>query len=334
MKLPSYFDRFLAEIEPSPSYKQDQQDGHRVLRRRLAEDDEFGEIHLNTFLQGSYKRQTAIHPGKDVDIVVVTSLDPDWTTPQEANKKLRKCLDKHYKGKIEPQNRSLCITLSYVRMDVVLATSRYLERQLLRESITEAKEIEDVSGWKQYPLLIPDRELGAWVDTHPKKQLEWTTGLNETCGGYFVPLVKMFKWWRKEAYTTPKHPRSYVLERLAGECVDTSIRDHAENFVSLLQNIVIRYSLYASAGVVPTLPDPGVPANNVARRLSVEDFKRFMKEVEAVLPTAEAALGSDDKGRSAELWRKVFGDKFPAAPAVNADFPDHPVRPNKPAGFA
>ena len=69
MNLPSYFKEFLAEIEPSPSYKEDQQAGHKTLRKRLATDEDFKLIHVNTFLQGSYKRNTAIHPGKDVDIV-------------------------------------------------------------------------------------------------------------------------------------------------------------------------------------------------------------------------------------------------------------------------
>ncbi len=60
MNLPSYFKDFLAAIEPSPSYKEDQQAGHKTLRRRLAEDEDFKLIHVNTFLQGSYKRNTAI----------------------------------------------------------------------------------------------------------------------------------------------------------------------------------------------------------------------------------------------------------------------------------
>src|SRR5512138_1440964 len=103
MNLPSYFKDFLAEIEPSPSYKEDQQSGHKTLRKRLAEDEDFKAIHVNTFLQGSYKRNTAIHPGKDVDIVVVTSLDPDSTTPAEANAMLGKALRRYYPNKVTPQ---------------------------------------------------------------------------------------------------------------------------------------------------------------------------------------------------------------------------------------
>ena len=324
----------MANIEPSPSYKEDQQSGHKTLRRRLSEDDDFKSIHVNTFLQGSYKRNTAIHPGKDVDIVVVTSLDPDRTTPGDANAHLEKVLRKYYEN-VSPQNRSLCVSLSYVTMDVVLATSRALTKQAwLWESVRKADGIDASADWASSPLLIPDRDLGNWVETHPKAQLAWTSNLNSSCGGYFVPLVKMFKWWRKEAYQDPKHPRGYVLERLAGECVDTSKRDHAEGFVSLLEKIAANYSLSAALGLVPQLPDPGVPSHNVAHRLSSDDFKTFMRKLGEAVPIARAALGEADIERSADLWRSLFGGKFPAAQLSKASFPPAPVRPNKPAGFA
>jgi hypothetical protein len=333
MNLPSYFKDFLAEIEPSPSYKEDQRAGHTTLRKRLANDLEFKELHVNTFLQGSYRRNTAIHPGKDVDIVVVTSIDPDKTSPAEANRTLDKCLRTYYE-KVEPQNRSFGITLSYVDLDVVLATSRHLKETDLVESLRKADSLESTASWADHPLLIPDRDLGKWVETDPKRQLAWTTDLNAKCGGVFVPLVKLFKWWRREAYEDPKYPKGYVLERFAGECVDATKRDHAEGFVRLLETLDSKYSMSASLGVVPHLPDPGVPSHNVAHRLSAEDFKAFMKKVQAALPIARSALSEPDIEKSAASWRTLFGAKFPAAPTAKASFPPAPVRPNKPAGFA
>ncbi len=334
MQLPSYFKDFLSEIEPSPSYKQDQKSGHSTLRRRLAEHEEFKLVHVNTFLQGSYKRNTAIHPGKDVDIVVVTSLDPTTTTPAEANAILERALSAYYDD-VKPQNRSYCVNLSYATMDVVLATSRVLLKQSgLLESVRRADSLDAADGWTSSPLLIPDRDLGRWVETHPKAQLAWTSALNAECGGYFVPLVKMFKWWRKEAYKEPKYPKGYVLERLVGECVDKTKRDHAEGFVALLESLDRCYRGYALTRTVPDLPDAGVPAHNVAHRLTPSDFKTFMDEVAASLSIARDALAEKDLKTSADLWRDVFRTKFPAAHASRASFPPVPVRPNKPAGFA
>lgn len=335
MKLPSYFKEFLAEIEPSPSYKEDQRSGHLTLRKRLAQDPDFGRIHVNTFLQGSYKRNTAIHPGKDVDIVVVTSLDPERVDPAEANAKLANVLRSYYSGKVTPQNRSFCVSLSYVTMDVVLASSRHLlARSWLFEQVRKADGLDSTDDWSAHPLLIPDRDRGQWIETHPKAQLAWTTRLNRECGGHFVPLVKMVKWWRKETYAKPKYPKGYVLERITGECVDTDVRDHAEGFVKLLENIVAKFSVFARGGLVPRLGDQGVPSHDVAHRLSAADFKAFVEKVDNALPIARAALAANETQESAELWKKVFGAKFPAAPARKASFPPAPVRPNKPAGFA
>jgi hypothetical protein len=335
MNLPSYFKEFLAEIEPSPSYKEDQKSGHTTLRKRLAGDDDFKTIHVNTFLQGSYKRNTAIHPGKDVDIVVVTSLDSASTSPAAANAILEKCLRRYY-GNVTPQSRSFGVTLSYVSMDVVLATSPALRKDAgLMESVRMTKELEDPSAWIDHSLLIPDRDRGSWVETDPKQQLQWTTDLNAACGGYFVPLVKLFKWWRKETYQTPKYPKGYVLERFAGECVDRSVRDHGEGFVRLLENLQEKYGALAPTGSVPHLADPGVRSHNVAHRLSADDFKVFISKVAAALAIARAASGESDVQKSAELWRQLFGTKFPAASSASrASFPSAPVRPNKPAGFA
>lgn len=333
MNLPSYFREFLSTIEPSSTYKDDQQAGHKTLRRRLADDSEFGALHLNTFLQGSYKRHTAIHPGKDVDVVVVTSINPDEVTAAEGTALLGKCLRKYYNN-VTLANRSFCVELSYVTLDVVLATSRHLDEDaLLTEAFLAADSIDEARAWTEHPLLIPDRELATWVETHPKRQLKWTSDKNALCGNYFVPLVKMFKWWRRVTYERPKYPKGYVLERLAGECVDTTQRDDANGFVRLLENIQSKYTSLSAMGLVPTLPDAGVPSHNVAHRLSSEDFSVFMRHIAEALPLARAALAEPDVAASARLWADVFGDKFPAPPA-RASFPPAPVKPNKPAGFA
>lgn len=220
-------------------------------------------------------------------------------------------------------------------LDVVLATSTELRKKEVLAEMRVRQELEDTGAWIDSPLWIPDRDLGRWIETDPKRQLEWTTAKNAASGGLFVPLVKLFKWWRKGAYETPKYPKGYLLERLAGECCDVSKRDHAEGFVALLENLVARFGYYPLLGRVPELPDAGVPTHNVLARLSAADFSTFMEKVKAALATARAALGEEDKEKSVALWRELFGNSFPAAQGLNrASFPSEPVRPNKPAGFA
>ncbi len=86
MELPSYFADFLAEIRLTSKQIDDCKTGHRTLRKRLNEDREIAPILVSTFLQGSYRRATAVRPKgaqrADVDVIVVTKLPPEEVTPE------------------------------------------------------------------------------------------------------------------------------------------------------------------------------------------------------------------------------------------------------------
>ena len=126
--LPTYFSDYLKNIRMTDNQIQECKTGHETLRRRLAEDEDLGPIIVDTFLQGSYKRNTAIRPsgdkGKsDVDVIVVTTLDKDAETPDKALERFRPFLKKWYDGKFRKQGRSWGIELSYVDLDLVVTSA-------------------------------------------------------------------------------------------------------------------------------------------------------------------------------------------------------------------
>jgi hypothetical protein len=128
MELNSYFVDFLGDIRLTPDQKQDLITGHRTLRKRLAEDENLSSVIVSTFLQGSYRRATAIRPKgdkrSDVDIIVVTKLmKEEFPNPQTAMEFFIPFVDKHYKGKYELQGRSIGISLSYVDLDMVITAA-------------------------------------------------------------------------------------------------------------------------------------------------------------------------------------------------------------------
>src|SRR5688572_12979540 len=88
MEIPTYFTDFLQEIRPTASQKEDAKTGHETLRARLLADEKLSRIIISTFLQGSYRRATAIRPNGesrfDVDVIVVTRLDEKYFEPQHA----------------------------------------------------------------------------------------------------------------------------------------------------------------------------------------------------------------------------------------------------------
>lgn len=353
MDLASDFREFLQEIRPTENQRSELQSGHRTLRARLRAEDGLKGCFISDFLQGSYRRATAIRPKgdcrSDIDIIVVTKLSEDEYTPAQAMALFEPFLERHYKGKWRPQGRSFGIELSYVELDLVLTSApSEAEAGILRsEAVTSDDDLEQAmdwrlhrswvaldsrsrsdarlllaeakaeAEWKAEPLRIPDRDANKWEPTHPLAQISWTRDKNALTGGHFVNVVKAIKWWRVENYEEPKHPKGFPLERLIGECCPDGIESVAEGVVKTLEAIGSQYAAVALAGGKPSLPDYGVATHDVFKRITAEDFKKFYGQVQVGAGLARGAYDSQDRRESGRMWRDVFGSKFPKPPENN-----------------
>ena len=329
----SAFDSFVQDIEPSKTTKLRASQAHASLRDFLSKHDMFKEVHLRTFLSGSYRRDTAIRPQKngedverpDVDIIVVTNHSLE-DSPADVVELLYKTLMEKY-DTIRKQQRSVGIETAQADMDVVPIT-------------------EPVGrGGKLY---IADRELERWVETNPPKHTEWTADVNTKAGGRFKPLVKMVKWWRRMNPTVNKKPKGFVLECFTAESMSSIEEHYGELFVGALENFVDAYASYISLGLVPDILDPGVPGNSVTKGLSFPAFEGFYNKAKAHTETGRKALEEEDAAKAVALWRQIFGGRFPKFGEANRSaalltgatatdsltFPNRAVRPNKPDGFA
>lgn len=347
MKLPTTFSEFLTRIRLTDDQRDDCKTGHKTLRKRLKEDATLSPLIVNTFLQGSYRRATAIKPaaGKrsDVDVIVVTKLhQDDYPDPEDAIKIFLPFMEKHYKGKYEIQGRSIGIELSYIDMDLVI-TSAPSESEL---GIFESNKIasddtlediepmifkaEDTAEWKSSPLYIPDRDAKEWTPTHPLRQIEWTQEKNGNCNGFYVNIVKAIKWWRRINFDTPEYPKGYPVEHLVGVCCPDNIQSIAEGITLTLENIVTTFASDAAQQTTPFLPDHGVPEHNVFKRVSGEDFTEFYEQTRLAAVTARKALNSETLTESINYWKELFGDEF--APDTNkSGFSGGFTPPSRPA---
>lgn len=343
MDLKSQFDKFLTEIRLTEPQERELRDAHRLLRQRLRAHTSVKDLVVSEFLQGSYRRKTATRPKNesraDVDIIVVTTLSENDYTPQQAMDKFVPFLDEHYKGKWEPQGRSIGITMSNVSLDVVVtsAPSESVAKALRSESIIseaaldaddwvpslEWLPLEKRAGgmmttarmpqWKLEPLRIPDRDAMQWDDTNPLEQIRFTWEKNRLTNGLYVNVVKAIKWWRR-VYPEPKYPKGYPVEHLVGICCPENIGSVAEGVTLSLEGIVSRYALDVALGRVPVVPDHGVPSHNVLHRLTPADFAAFYANVQNAASIARQALDAEDRDTSTQLWQKLFGMKFPDPP--------------------
>jgi hypothetical protein len=298
-----------------------------------------------------------------VDVVVVTTIDHNVETPSVAMKRFEPFLDRHYKDKWTPQDRSFAIELSYVDLDLVVtalptdpATRAILEKVYRSQAVAtelslEDRQdwvlnkswdpdkpfdgrqllVEDASTWRDDPLMLPDRPLRDWGPTHPLAQIEWAAEKNRKCNGHYVNVVRSIKWWRLEhADELPKYPKGYPLEHMVGYVLPDGIGSVPEGVVKAFEGIRDRFSPFATAGLVPELPDHGVPTHNVLKRLTPADFRAFHVGASAAAALARRAIDEPDRDKSGALWRELLGPCFPLPGSRGGD--RGPAGPSGPGG--
>ena len=332
MATQTQFRKFLHDIEPSTTTKSRASTAHTNLRAFLRKHKVFKAIHTDTFLSGSYKRDTAIRPRiidgeetrPDVDIIVVTNhtLDDD---PRQVLNLLHQTLGEKYDD-IQKQARSVGISTATVNMDVV-------------PIIAPA----GVDG----ALYIPDRKLECWLQTNPPRHTSWSTEVNQDTEGRFKKLVKLTKWWRRENRTISKRPKGFVVECIVAECMDRVETQYVELFLGMLEAIVDRYRAFINLDIVPHIDDPGVPGNSVTAGITAASFRGFYNKVQDHAELGRQAQREEDSDKALTMWREIFGDRFPAAGGQASRsliktatvpqglrFPDRPIIPRHPGKFA
>jgi len=326
------FNDFLQDIEPSPTTKSSASAAHTALRKFLRGHRVFSKVHIDTFLSGSYKRDTAIRPvtkegeeeRPDVDIIVVTN-HTLYDEPKAVLDLLYQTLKEEYDD-IRRQTRSVGISAASADMDIV--------------PIIAPQGLEGT-------LYIPDRKLSQWLVTNPPRHTAWTTEVNEASAGRFKPLVKLMKWWRRENPTISKKPKGFVVECIAAECMDTEEAQYADLFLGTLEEIGTRYAIDILLKRVPRIDYPGVPGNSVTDGITFDAFEGFFNKAKAHAELGRRAQSEQDPDKALALWREIFGSRFPAANVGKANsllskaavpsglrFPNRPVAPRKPGGFA
>jgi hypothetical protein len=292
MELNSYFRGLLSNIEPSPNAVDKAKKAHEDLREFLKNDEEISKADPDSYLSGSYARDTALNSIKDVDVILQIDLDINATAPGVAIAWVQASLHKYYTN-VRPQGRSVHVTTdSGFDLDIVPSVP---------------------ISYRGGPVRIPDRDVQRWVATHPKGQIAFGIEKNKATDGYYKHLVKIMKHWRDRLPTESSRAKSYILESLVAESLISTPQSYGHGAVNILSSIYSRYAPYLKSGVVPKIPDPGYPSVNVAKRWKFQEFSDFMSAVHSARETATSALDEEEKDKSVKLWQKLFGEKFRAS---------------------
>ena len=248
---------------------------------------------LDSFLSGSYSRQTLIAPLKQADIDIIVVLDPKHFHNYNGQNGgqaglldlLKGVLKKTYPNTPDISRNGQAVTIQFTDfvVDVVPAFNRQDGGYLIPNSITQA-----------------------WLSTDPKKHVQIWSAANQSHNGDLVPLIKMLKAWNR---MTSTFLQSFHLETMA---------------LQILNNVTIsdfpsgtRYVFDKSRDYVTKKnPDPAGYGDDVGGYLNTDEkVKNAVSRFETAYTRALKAEDLARRGYVADavgMWRMVFGDYFPA----------------------
>lgn len=298
MHLRESFKALLGKINPDGEDVKRAVKAHTDVREFLASDGGLGEAYSDSFLAGSYARDTSIAPIKDLDVVVLTTYDRA-TTPRVVLNALRKALRKKYTGDDEtvPNRRSVLVDLpdTTLTMDVIPAIA---------------------SGDRDQHIWVPDRGLNEWIKSHPHGHITLAEDRNQASAEIgdrhlYKSTVKLLRWWRHLQLEGYRHPKGFLIEILCLESTPVYATEWAESLLKTLDGVSTVYGNYKDAEAPPRIADPAVSGEVIRTKMSARDFTRFLKKVDEARATLQKAIDSEDNCESAKLYRQLFGEEFP-----------------------
>jgi len=252
-----------------------------------------GLVVNESFLTGSYSRSTMIAPLNDADVDILVVLDVKYYH--------------NYNG----QNGGQAGLLDLVKRTLLKTYTKTPDISRNGQAVTirfNDFKVDVVPAFYRQGggFLIPNSVSQSWISTDPKKHVDIMSTSNATHNNDMVPLVKMIKGWNKNIGS---FFMSFHLEVLA---------------LSILENITISdfssgMRFYFDKGkdlISKQNPDPAGFGGDVGAYLNTgEKINEAVNKFQLAYERAIKAEEYDKLGYTQdaiEVWRKIFGDYFPA----------------------
>jgi tRNA nucleotidyltransferase (CCA-adding enzyme) len=269
-------------------------------------------IDIKKFLKtGSLRKGTVLRPSGDigVDADVAVFLNANGATGYDLanlHNRIRKLLVKIYPTKkpedftVQPRTLGIEFLDSGLEMDLV--------------------PLVVIDGPGDYGWQ-PSSQGAKPVKTSVTKQLEFIRARKE---GYanFTALVRLLKFWRN-FHDLDETLRSFTIELIVSHLQDT------EGAPASLEAGLLRFFLYVveselktpicfmECGTPKSFPkdrvvilDPCNAENNVARKITEQDYKAISEKCLNAWETVSYARNFDGKTQTLELWKEIFGRSF------------------------
>lgn len=286
--------------EPTERQKQEVSASQQHLRNLLHESR---LPVIDSYLSGSYSRDTALRPIDDVDIIFV--VDPShWSfwpalyrpQPNEVLESFARAIRRRYTlSSVYGQRRSVNLRLSDLDVDVVPALS---------------------SNDHATAIYVPDSRTGAWILSNPQEHARLATHVNQSCDGRLKPLVKLLKLWNSQLPSTTQ-VKSFLLETMAIRIFRryslSSLGDGLVKFWDHTACAANEKTVYewSSVGISlswwsTTVPDVAETGGNVAEGLDSDCLQKFVQQAITSRDKALASLRARNDSYAIDHWRRAF----------------------------
>jgi hypothetical protein len=241
---------------------------------------------LEAFATGSIPRFTALNRSADLDVIVALHYG------------------KHIQGKspsaVLQQVRDALSFKTLVRKNGQAVTLYY--QTWPNVDIVPVARVQDSAGNITH-YQVPNANTESWIDARPARHSANVDAKASECGANFRRVIKMLKWWNE---THGDYLQSYHIEVMA-----------LEIFYGNSDNTPLEVFRFFSKAR-PLLASPLFhDLGPVDGYLSYSDRAEILKRWDwAVTKAGNAwlkAYGSNNDQKGAiELWREIFGEKFPS----------------------
>lgn len=287
--LASQFDQALTLIGIGEKAERAQA-AHKEVRQILQGSETLRKWGVDTILIGSYARQTAIYPGKDVDVFSkMTKLDTS-ASPPTVFEAVRDALVSHYGQRATPQRRSVKVAFGQdFSVDAVPA---------VRSRARWAVPNRNPAAWAQ--------PQSRWIDTDPERLGDLTTERNRqpTVGGQgaYVPVVKLVRQIREHHLGDAK-PGGLYMELLTYNAFGEPMK--GDSFAEFLAITLRRISNLLGAAVQNPVIDPAL-GTPYAPAPAADELQAAQAQFGKLAADAERALGLE-RCPAAVVWRGILG---------------------------
>jgi hypothetical protein len=305
------FQAFFKVINPSPSYVRIAATAHASVTH-LIEDARgpAADLRINCFLQGSYRRDTAIYTINDVDVVALCSLAYSPTANQNTRNQIFKIIadaiavDGKYENKIVYRECSVCIKvlLEGIKIEIL---------PVLREK-GQPYEHEPFFMFRASP---DGNNSSGWRKAFAREHQRLCTQKNDAVAGLFIPMVKALKHMRsRDSQLSDGDAISFHIECLLFAIKDSVYQGSTAACIESVLHSLAGFDSIKAANSAMRSPcqDKGLFSGEEWR---IASYSRFHRAVGRWCQIAHRANLEEDREKAIDLWKELLGrDYFPRNP--------------------